>query len=262
MPSRFLSAALLLAAGALLQGCESWSFQTTLPPRAEAHPGIQGLRYSFAEVRVNKTWPTGNFGGQPLDIVPVGNDAYWRSRLTEVAVRRHPALFTKDAPSVPLRLSIDAKVDDSEGASFTAYLCTLCVLGGVLPVPVYSDADIAVRVSAADSGTRAAAFDFKRENRKWRSILTPLALIPYPAHSDFPRSTVVLVPPEDELNAIYDYALESVVEGVVRTLEKDPGAFGKRLSVPRPPDAPALPGTPDSVPDSATPADSHDTIPI
>ena len=281
MSPRLLSATLLITAGALLQGCVSSALQTTLPPRAETHPGISGLKYSFSEVRVKKTFPKDKFGGEPAEIIPSRapvhkaqpanpevhwDDETWRRHLTDVAVRRHPALFTRDEPSVPLRVTIDATVDNSLGYSITAEVCTLCILAGVLPLPVYADADIAVSLSAdSREATAPTSFEFKREDSSWISVFTPLALIPYPARSDFPRVSLMLPQMTDQAAMekmaaeVYDYTLESVVEGIVRTIEKDPKAFGTRLSRPR---AIAAPAPAESVPDTGAPSDSRDTIPI
>lgn len=227
-----------------LSGCMSGIHQTTLVPRATPQPGIKGGPFTIAEVKLVKTWPAGKFGGEPMDIIPLStppkqnanaslywSEDSWRKRMLEVAVQRHPALFSQSETAIPLAIDVNTRADNSLGYSIAAELLTVCALGGVLPLPVTSSADVQVTVRHAESRSAPAAshtMQFRRADKGWITIFTPLGIFPYPGHSDFPRTYMTIFQSAQEQEIIYKYVLESIVEAVVQVLERDPKAFLKR----------------------------------
>lgn len=256
MRPRIAAILLLLPCLGLHQGCMSVAFQTSLPPRESAHPGLaNGARYTITTVRVKKiregnthlTPPWGilatstretsarqTLGTAGTEFNQTGRnrgqeliEATWRNAILEAAVRRHPRLFSRDNQAIPLAIEIDAKVENTFAYSMVAEICTLGILGGILPLPVSSSGDITVRANrTGSSATPGVMFEFKRADKMWIS-LSPLATIPYPAASDVPQA--VLTMPADlgeSAPEAFTITSESVVEGLVRVLEKNQAVFG------------------------------------
>ncbi len=237
---------LSLLVALLLPGCMSGVYQTTLPPRAAAHPGMGGnAKYTIAQIRLQVRGKSLSSSGiialtpkdsQSQPQAPAAKMALteetWREMLNTAAAGRHPALFTTTYPAVPLAVSIDASTDNSIGASIAAEICTLCVLGGVLPLPFKEEAQITVSVMPLEAnGAAAQSFAFTRKNNMWITIFTPFGLIPYPARTDIPRSTMALPLMLDipamtkESWRIYGFTADCIVEGIIREMEKNPKAF-------------------------------------
>lgn len=258
---RRLIRALCIVAPAILSGCMSVAYQSSLPARSTAHPGLDnGHQFTLGEIRIKKTWPmggsqlTGIFDGEPCEIIPPcpppsaiyrpdrdWNEEAWRKALLHIAMRRHPRLFTGSAGAIPLSLEIDARLHDSRRTAFTTQICTLFLVGTFIPVSITEHGDITVRIKSGNPADREHTFVFQRENMFWYSLFSPLALLPYPGRSDAPRwsATVWSSPKFVPQKPGVELTCEAIVEGLVRILEKNPTAFRAPSAQKMPPPQPS-----------------------
>lgn len=161
-----------------------------------------------------------------------GDNETWRNAILASAIRRHPALFSQETHAVPLVLEIDARVDNSTGWDVLTEVFTLSLIHSIFPLTHTEDASISVRAKVAGAPSRIATeFAFTRRNKSWETILTPLALIPHPSRSDAPRVTAVF--PQNYAGgaavsgeSVFGLTSDSIVEGLVCALEKNPNVFG------------------------------------
>ena len=121
---------------------------------------------------------------------PLDKDKF-AQQFTQVAKERYPSLFKEDAAATPINVRIKIHQDIDQSASLGVYICTLCILGGILPsVPWETQWQVDVRVED-DRGSVLRSSQFRAVDRGWWSILSPFGLITIPGESDAPKVSKV-----------------------------------------------------------------------
>lgn len=70
-----------------------------------------------------------------------------RRQFAQTATTRYPSLFTEDAQATPINVKIKIHQTVDQSASLAMYLCTLCIVGGILPsVPWEPQWQVDIRV--------------------------------------------------------------------------------------------------------------------
>jgi hypothetical protein len=185
----------LCAAGILLScGCASVRVKTDLKPEADPKLAssagkfyIAGLSYNCDAGYVHESPP-------PMDV------AYEKNLLRPLRKEcsaRYPLLFSEASESaIPLFVTVEEEFKQSEFKTIAWMLGTLMIVPMILPAP-FVDMDRDITVSAGvwngtdSKGSGTVRSSFHRKHILWGTVLTPLALIPIPGESDFPKESSV-----------------------------------------------------------------------
>jgi hypothetical protein len=129
-------------------------------------------------------------------------------------------------------------------------LCTLLIVGAILPQPQEKDHDLTLSVSVWNGtdgkGSVAVQKKFHREERGWGTLFTPLGLIPFPGESDFPKQSF------SELNdhgCLYNLTqiAQQVATGLAKMIDSKEPEFWTAAPI-RPQQPGYIPGTPLTTP--------------
>lgn len=146
------------------------------------------------------------------------NNPKLSNEFASLAETRYPVLFKNTPEAIPLSINLQIGEQANDGVALLAYLCTCCVLGGVLPsVPWSTDLDIELGVedrSVIRNITRAQAV-----HRGWWSLFSPCGLITIPGESDIPAvSTVMTGGPGQVPPQLQDYVMQRMVDLLAKEL--------------------------------------------
>lgn len=218
----------LMTAGFLalwLTGCTSYRFTTTLPTQGKPVPSLEPVRFNIASVSfVTNAVPSGainTFGSLSV------TDHELCGRLMSTAQQCYPALFTRDADAVPLRVLVE-KTASSRSMGVDG--CVSCLTLTIIPLRETRVDEFRIQVACEDSAFAGPTVDkpdlmkavgapvqFTRKDMGWLSFF-PLGLIPFPGHSDVRR--VVGVGDEAVHRASGKLTLQSCVEAIVQSLRR------------------------------------------
>jgi hypothetical protein len=186
----------LCMVGSLLVGaCASSRIVTDMKPAKNAELKSPAGTFHVADLKLNLILD---------DPSPQTTETYKKYQrmllplLRKECVERYPALFANDsASSIPLSLTADYTSTSHDFKTKCWMLCTLTIVGLILPCPDQRDEDFILKMGVwTGREDRQAALlqkKFRREFHGWVSILTPLALIPIPGESDLPKASASLL---------------------------------------------------------------------
>ncbi|MDD3276028.1 MAG: hypothetical protein PHP93_03145 [Kiritimatiellales bacterium] len=229
----------LCAAEMLLTcGCVSNKITMNPPVTAVIIPDANTTAYKIEKVKVS-TAPY----ALPLKW---GNETF-SDRFIRMAHERYPALFNNSPSALPILVRINVNQEVHSTESFAVYLCTLCIVGGILPsVPWSTEWQVDIGVEDV-YGTTMRASKVRAEHRGWWSVLTPLGWIEVPGNSDIPAvdSTMFTSGPGIIPAEYKTYILQSMVDLLAGDLlNQNPAQRTKSaqapISTPLPGKAPGL----------------------
>ena len=182
----------LCAAGILLtSGCASIRVKTDLMPDADPDLKSSAGKFYIAELKYNCDDGVVRESQNTLDV------AYKKDLLRAVRKEcptRYPLLFSEfEESAIPLCITVDEEYGFKDGKFIAWMLCTLMITPMILPAPLEINRDLTVSAGLWNGtdgkGSPVVRNKFRREQRGWVTMLTPLALIPAPGESDFPKES-------------------------------------------------------------------------
>ncbi|MFO7535874.1 MAG: hypothetical protein R6X19_09375 [Kiritimatiellia bacterium] len=221
----------VLMAGLGACGCISSRLTTNLKPQAERPKPIKNMRFNVVSVGFDDTTSEAGMMAPFASTNAPGteeNDGFtwtpdqWKTEIMRIGVERYPEIFSLQPAARPIDVSIKAQVNSSIRAMVAMELGTLCVLGGVLPLPVRIIGDFDVTTSlVSDEGlaTPLCSIQFQRRDVSWITVFTPLGLLPIPGKSD-KRQTIGLWNISQPPTTTYQMTVDSCLEAVVLAINE------------------------------------------
>jgi hypothetical protein len=196
---------MLLSMGwiSFLCGCASNTIIMTPSVKASDIPAANNTLY-----RVTKVTAPIAHGSMSQKL----KDKKFSEQFAGIAEARYPGLFANTPEAIPLHVQLEISEEVHEELALLSYLCTCCVLGGILPsVPWTTEWQIKVGIEDR-SGIRNLA-DVRAVHRGWWSLFSPCGLITFPGESDIPAvSTVMTGGPGQVPEKLQEYVLQSMVD--------------------------------------------------
>lgn len=185
---------LCVAANLFAGGCASVRVKTDLLPTADSELTSDAGKFYIAGLSYACDDGYENAMQSAMDV------AYEKNLLRllrKECPNRYPLLFSEDEnSSIPLFVTFEEEFKQSTFKTVAWMVGTLTIVPMILPAP-FSDADRNITVSAGlwngtdSKGSATVRSEFHRKQILWGTVLTPLALIPIPGESDFPKESSV-----------------------------------------------------------------------
>jgi len=210
MSAQIIKTARILSLVAVLNGCSSFKYTTTVPP-VSSPERFEPVRFYVAEADglldeqtrtnlaywVNKrnqhpSW--GWKGNLTADSIIKKAKEEQVQFLNEVVSKRYPGIFSSSKESIPLKLNVRQKTSNTMGGTAALALGSLLICPFILPLPFESSVDISIQPSVLTAGFPEAKFVLKKGEAKtatWNTIFTPLGLMPFPGKGDIKWSSGV-----------------------------------------------------------------------
>jgi len=199
----------------ITEGCFSARYLSSIEQQSLEPSDLAGHKLKIVSVDVQLL-------GRNMFIPNATPDAY-----TDLAMERYPALFSREIDSLPVALTIS---DESTSTSFAMPLITMVLSLGTLPGYPFEDTmQIKVESVFSDRASSELCINdtrFKRSDRIWATVYTPLGLIPVPGHSDMPKISGIgrqsLAPSSHKLTmfSIIDAVVQAARECGMQTFQK------------------------------------------
>ena len=186
---------LLCLTGTLLSnGCASSRIVTDFRPEADPELSSQAGMFYIAELKYTYTNSDNKKNNLENDFSKKC-ERFLLPILRKNCIRYYPALFTEEpTDAIPLDVTVENTFNMHEGKTMGWMFGTLLISGLIFPVPVEQDEDIVVKICIWNEQRNIhqtpLKMKFERVFHAWVSILTPIALIPVPGESDFPKTSV------------------------------------------------------------------------
>jgi hypothetical protein len=210
MTKRYCKLLLLLCCLALLAGCGSSRYTSSLKPSGNAALTLGDARFHLADIELKEVGDKKALQGW-LDHI--------RQPLPKRALELYPQVFSTDWTAVPL--TVQATVASEEnmiGAMLTGFT------GGIIPFPSSMTRSFIVNTAVVDArGDKmpVSQVSFQRKDVLWVSVLGPLGCLPVFGTSDIPRSTMfLLLNAEEQGKRSLEFTHDSLVEAVVSGLRQ------------------------------------------
>lgn len=227
---------LLCLAGALFSsGCVSSKITMNPPVKAVVVPDTNTASYKIERVKMSTA---------PYALPLKWKNETFPDRFTRMAQERYPSLFNNSPSSIPILVRIDINQELDSTKSFAVYLCTLCIVGGILPsVPWGTEWQIDIRAEDL-RGAPMLSTGVKAEHRGWWSVLTPLGWMEVPGKTDAPvvSSTMFTSGPGQIPVEYKTYAVQCMVDLLAgKLLGQDSTRLPDQSPVLSPPPAATVP---------------------
>ena len=227
-----LPAILLLASGCM-------AVRSTTNIHAPADAGTLSVRHKFKVETVEYTLTNDRPGvlmGVPMqpEHLPgknaqemgmlIWNNQKWTDELTKLGASRYPGIFSSGPDAYPLSITLRLSGHPPSILSIIGpELLTLCVLGGILPLPVREHVDFIVTPALLlDEGMTQislASVQFQRREVMWMTIFTPLGLIPVFVKADKRQSMSLAEMMNPPAPPAYTLNVESCVDAIVLSIQ-------------------------------------------
>jgi hypothetical protein len=205
----FLGCALSVASLALLTGCMSVRYTTTLPPGTHRDTSLGDLRVNIVSV-----------SDPPTAKSSLTHRLFARGYLMQIGREKYPQIFSDVSGALPVNLWISGRVEEpAPSISLGIFICTL----GILPLSDSTQYKVSLRAISADEQAGLVldqSADFQCKGVCWSTVFSPLGLL-VPGHSDIPRDFAV--GPNIQMGAkksMQRLVCETCVEAVVQALLK------------------------------------------
>ncbi len=173
----------LLATCLLTTGCGSIRFSTSLrtDPTIKNMQVADGVKFSIRQYTANqhKKRTSRIFLFDPIDIAPITSVS--QVDLSNHATQVYPRLFGDNFTDLPLSLIVSGK-----SSSFVLGEWLQCLTFATVPFPSWAHVNCKVHVTAQGNHGYVVnrAEHFKQNFSWWRSVYTPLGILPIPGFSD------------------------------------------------------------------------------
>jgi hypothetical protein len=182
---KFIRLFFCVAACLMGSGCMSSRVTTDLKPGKDPSLTAPGGTFYIANVKLVSSTPqmAQSYGKLEPRLLKL---------LRKESMERYPSLFVSDSTyALPLGVEVEITTTMHNLKTVVWMYGTLLICGTILPAPGDTDEDLTVNTyvwsGRSDSYSATIQQNFRRENHTWVTLLTPIALIPIPGETDFPK---------------------------------------------------------------------------
>jgi len=182
----------------LASGCSSVRVKTDLVPETDAKLKSPAGMFYIAGVEYGCDYGDDLPASEAVKAFATDYGNKLLRLLRKECSARYPLLFLdQENSAIPLFVTVKEVFDYNQSKYLTWGLCTLLITPLVLPAPIDTDRDLTVSAGvwngAGAHGSVAVLKKFRREERGWLTVLTPLGLIPVSGTTDFPVESTAFV---------------------------------------------------------------------